>query len=63
LNDLNCPVYVGMSILDIWKHLIYDSYYNQMNKLLYVYTDYLLLEIQTGTCTRTGTWTRRSIAV
>ena len=27
---LNRPVYVGMSISDLPKHLIYDFYYNQL---------------------------------
>ena len=51
---LNRPVYVGMSILDLSKHLMYDFYYNQMKAqygdrcdLLYTDTDSLLLEIKT----------------
>ena len=51
---LNRPVFVGMSILDLSKHLMYDFYYNQMKaqygercQLLYTDTDSLLLEIQT----------------
>ena len=51
---LNRPVYVGMSILDISKHLMYDFYYNKLKaqygescQLLYTDTDSLLLEIQT----------------
>ena len=51
---LNRPVYVGMSILDLSKSLMYDFYYNQMKaqhgdryQLLYTDTDSLLLEIQT----------------
>ena len=27
---LNRPVYVGMSILDLFKHMMYDFYYNQL---------------------------------
>ena len=51
---LNRPVYVGMSVLDLSKHLMYDFYYNELKKtygkrvdLLYTDTDSLLLEIQT----------------
>ena len=51
---LNRPVFVGMSILDLSKHLMYDFYYNQMKgqygeccQLLYTDTDSLLLELQT----------------
>ena len=51
---LNRPVYVGMSILDLSKHLIYELYYNQLKtqygesrQLLYTDTDSLLLEIET----------------
>ena len=51
---LNRPVYVGMCVLDLSKHLMYDFYYNKLKKqygehcqLLYTDTDSLLLEIQT----------------
>ena len=51
---LSRPVYVGMSILDFSKHLMYDFYYNQLKtqygescQLLYTDTDSLLLEIET----------------
>ena len=50
---LNRPMFVGMSILDLSKHLMYDFYYNQLQRqygdrcqLLYTDTDSLLLEIQ-----------------
>ena len=52
---LNRPVYVGMSVLDLSKCLMYDFYYNQLKaeygdrcELLYTDTDSLLLEIQTN---------------
>ena len=51
---LNRPVYVGMSILYLSKHLMCDFYYSQTQvqygercQLLYTDTDSLLLEIQT----------------
>ena len=51
---LNRPVYMGMSILDLSKHLMCDFYYNQLKaqygescQLLYTDTDRLLLEIET----------------
>ena len=30
--ELNRPVYVGMSVLDLSKHLMYDFYYNELRK-------------------------------
>ena len=51
---LNRPVYVGISILDLSKHLMYDFYYNQLKtqygescQLPYTDTDSLLLKIET----------------
>ena len=51
---LSHPVYVGMSILDLSKHLMYDSFYNQLKtqygescQLLYTDTDSFLLVIET----------------
>ena len=51
---MNRPVYVGMSILDLSKHLMYDYYYNNLKvkygdwcNLLYTDTNSLLLEIRT----------------
>ena len=50
----NRPVYVGMSILELSKRLMYDFYYNQLKvqygescQLLYTDTDSLLLESET----------------
>ena len=52
--ELNRPVFVGMSILDLSKYLMSDFYYNQLQgqygdrcQLLYTDTDSLLLEVQT----------------
>ena len=50
---LNRPIYVGMSILDFSKHLMYDFYYNQLKKqyscsnLLYTDADSSILRIET----------------
>ena len=51
---LNRPVYVGRSILDLSKHLMYDWYYNHLKvqyggraELLYTDMDSLVLEVQT----------------
>ena len=50
---LNRPAYVGTSILDLSKHLMYDWYYNHLkaqyvdrSDLLYMDTDSLVLEVQ-----------------
>jgi hypothetical protein len=52
---LNKSVYVGMSILDISKNLMFNFYYNVLKKkydnkiqLLYTDTDSLVIEIKTG---------------
>ena len=51
---LNQPVYTGLCVLELSKHLMYAFYHNQMKslygercQLLYRDTDSLLLEIQT----------------
>ena len=51
---LNRPVYIGLRVFDLSKHLMYNFYYNEMKtqygercQLLYTDTDSLLLEIQT----------------
>ena len=51
---LNKPIYVGMAILDISKHLMYDFYYNHLKKnygdkirLLYTDTDSVIIHVQT----------------
>ena len=51
---LNRPVYVGMSVLDLSKNLMYDFYYNELREtygddvtLLYTDTDSLLISVKT----------------
>ena len=49
--ELNRPVFMGMSILDLSMHLMYDFYYNQLqgqygDRCQLLYTDSLLLEVQ-----------------
>ena len=50
---LNRPIYVGMSILDLSKNLMFDFYYNQLKKqysccnLLYTDTDSFILRNET----------------
>ena len=50
---LNKPVYVGMCVLDLSKHLMYDWYYNTLKRkcgrnctLLFTDTDSLLIDLQ-----------------
>ena len=51
---LNKPIYVGMSVLDLSKHLMYNFYYNNLKKtycdkikLLYTDTDSVIIHVQT----------------
>ena len=50
---LNRPIYVGMSILYLSKHLMYDFYYNYLKRqysscnLLYTDTDSFILQVET----------------
>ena len=51
---LNKPVYVGICVLDLSKHLMYDWYYNTLKRkygsqctLLYTDTDSLLVDLKT----------------
>ena len=51
---LNKPIYVGMSVLDLSKHLMYNFYYNTLKarygenvRLLYTDTDSVVIHVQT----------------
>ena len=52
---LNKPIYVGMSVLDLSKHLMYDYYYNHLKvkyadhvKLCYTNTDSVIIHVTTA---------------
>ena len=52
---LNKPIYVEFSVLELWKKMMYDWYYNKLKKkysdnctLLYTDTDSLLVDIKTN---------------
>ena len=51
---MNKPIYVGMSVLDLSKHLMYNFYYNTLKKnygdnirLLYTDTDSVIIHVTT----------------
>ena len=51
---LNKPIYVGMTVLDLSKHLMFDFYYNTLKarygenvRLLYTDTDNLIVKVDT----------------
>ena len=52
---LNKPVYIGMCVLDLSKHLMYDFFYNHLKKkyadkvkLLYTDTDSVIIQVETA---------------
>ena len=52
---LNKPIYVGMSVLDLSKWLMYDFYYNHLKKtygkdvkLCYTDTDSVIIQVETN---------------
>ena len=46
--ELNKPIYIGFSVLDLSKHLMYDWYYNKLKKKYGTDTDSLLVDIKTN---------------